>query len=72
MSPEDTSGAEHKDFASGNGISEDSQSPSREEAVPNDMGPVTHKMTTHGDFELVPQPSDDPRDPLVRALSSCR
>ncbi|KAK4493594.1 hypothetical protein PRZ48_015261 [Zasmidium cellare] len=55
-------GAGHKDFASGDGISPASQSPNRQ--APRDMAPVTHKMTTHGHLELVPQPSEDPRDPL--------
>ncbi|KAF7185563.1 Efflux pump radE [Pseudocercospora fuligena] len=29
-----------------------------------DSAPVTHKLTRHGRRELIPQPSDDPRDPL--------
>ncbi|PVH78219.1 hypothetical protein DL98DRAFT_534080 [Cadophora sp. DSE1049] len=29
-----------------------------------DMHPVAHKMTTHGYRQLMPQPSNDPRDPL--------
>lgn len=60
---EDYPGAEHRDFASGDGNSQTSHSPAR--SAPNDMDPVTHKMTTHGHLELVPQPSDDTRDPLV-------
>lgn len=58
-------GADHHDFAPGttaDNISNASSSPNR---PPKDMAPITHKMTTHGHRELVPQPSDDPRDPLV-------
>lgn len=32
--------------------------------LPADMPPAEPQMTKHGRLELVPQPSDDPRDPL--------
>lgn len=53
----------HMDFA-GNSYNVDSPSQDKD-----GMASISHemtRMTTHGDRELMPQPSEDPRDPLVR------
>lgn len=52
----------HMDFAGNDGHA-DPTSQQRD-----GMAPISHemtRMTTHGDRELMPQPSKDPRDPLV-------
>lgn len=66
---DDVPHAEHRDFPSRDD-DDISKSPTRDAS--NDTGPVTHKMTTHGQRELVPQPSDDPRDPLVSRARQVR